>query len=200
MNMREVGERLVVLQNKYTEASSRVKTLLPAVEAAKEDLDLCLLNQRFTQEAAQFTLETISVRINAMVTKTLAAVLKDPYEFCLDFKIAYGQVACSMFLERDGFIYNLKKQNGDGVVDLVALALRAAVIVLDRRKFRRLMILDEPAGAVSVNYQPLVGRLLEHLSEKLSMQIIMIAAHGSNMDFEHAKCINFNTIEQGDTV
>jgi len=200
MTFSALGERLTVLNAEFKQASTKMRQDQEAVEAAKRDLELCLLNQRFIQEAAQLTLETISIRINSIVTRTLSSVLRDPYEFCLEFKIAYGQLACSMFLERDGLIYNLKKQNGDGVVDLVALALRAAVIVLDRRKFRRLMILDEPAGAVSVNFQPLVGKLLEHLSEKLGMQIIMIAAHGSNMQFTTAKCIDFNGLAQGDVV
>ena len=68
---------------------------------------------------------------------------------------------------------------------------------LDKRKLRRCLILDEPAGAVSVDYQPYVGALLEKLVEQLSLQVIMIASHGNNLQLTKAKVFNSKDFTDG---
>jgi predicted ATPase len=149
------------------------------------------------QEAAQATLSNLSLKVGTIVTKALKAVLGDSYKFVLDFKIAYGKLAADMYLEKEGKRYDLRRDNGDGVVDIVALALRVAVMCLDRRHMRRLLILDEPCGAVSVNYQPVLGAMIKQLSDMLDLQVIMIASHGSNMQIPDAKVFDSNEFIEG---
>lgn len=170
-------------RNVYQSDVAKKTALLASTQSHLEDL---LLTQGLIQEASQMTLECISIRINTIVTKALAAVLPEPYTFELSFRITYGKLSTDMKLKKDGRLYALTDNVGDGVVDIVALALRVAILCLDKRKLRRCLLLDEPVGALSVDYQPLAGRMLEHLSKALGMQIIMVAAHGSNYEFEDA--------------
>lgn len=164
---------------------------------AESEKKIALETQRLVQEAAQATLSNLSVRIGNIVTKALKAVLGESYKFNLDFKISYGKLATDMYLEKDGKRYDLRRDNGDGVVDIVALALRVAVLCLDRRHIRRLLILDEPCGAVSVNYQQVLGEMIRQLSDMLNLQVIMIAAHGSVMQIEGAKVFDSGEFEEG---
>lgn len=165
----------------------------------KHELEVATSTQALIQEAAQLTLSSISVKIDTIVTKVIQTVFSKPYKFHLEFRILYGKLATDMYLERDGKRYDPKSDNGDGMVDIVALALRVAVICLDKRNLRRILILDEPCGALSVNFQEYLGKMLEYFREKLNFQIFMIAAHGSNLNIESAKYFDVqNFIENGE--
>lgn len=197
MSLSDLHDALVVAKSDKAKLEKELAELGRAKLSAEQAYDISIKTQKLVQEAAQLTLSNISVRINTIVTKALKAVFPDPYEFNLEFRILYGKLATEMYLERDGKRYNLRNDNGDGIVDVVALALRVAVLCLDKRKLRRLLILDEPCGAVSVNLQPYLGKMLEHLSETLNLQVLMIAAHGSNMQIESAKYFNAEDFVEG---
>jgi predicted ATPase len=175
-----------------------------ALEAEKAHLtglnleyDLAQALQAYVKETATYTLETISVNVSKIVTDTLKFVFDSDYKFVLDFNVKYGNMSCSMYLYKGEEIFDIRNQNGDGIADMVAIALRVAVLCMDKRKLRRTLILDEPAGAVSTNYQPMVGKLLEYLSKTLGIQIIMIAAHGANYGFTEAKCFDSEQFTSG---
>jgi hypothetical protein len=186
------GAKRSVLEETVKEDEKRYQKL-------KEELDIAVKTQALIQEAAQITLSSISIKIDNIVTKVLQTVFSRPYTFHLEFRILYGKLATDMYLERDGKRYDPKIDNGDGTVDIIALALRVAVICLDKRNLRRLLILDEPCGALSVNFQEYLGRMLEYFSKNLNFQIFMIAAHGSNLNIESAKYFDVqNFIENGE--
>jgi len=199
-SLNAIHDAIVIAKAEKAKLEKELASLQTATATAEQSYDIAIKTQKLVQEAAQLTLSNISVRINTIVTKALKAVFPDPYEFNLEFRILYGKLATEMYLERDGKRYNLRNDNGDGIVDVVALALRVAVLCLDKRKLRRLLILDEPCGAVSVNLQPYLGKMLEHLSETLSLQVLMIAAHGSNMQIESAKYFNAEEFVEGITL
>lgn len=192
--MLDLQNKLIVGRARLGALTREQSRLESTIKDIKSEYEEWLLVQKLVQEASQLTLESISIKINKIVTAALCAVLPEPYEFFLDFKILYGQLACELRLEREGKLYDMRAQNGDGVVDIVALALRAAVLCLDKRQLRRVLILDEPAGAVSVDFQPMVGKLIEYLSSALKIQIIMIAAHGSNLEFSTAETFCTNSL------
>ena len=172
-------------------------TLVRDLATAEHEADVADESRRLIQEAAMRTLSNLSVRIGNIVSTAITEVLGDSYTFKLDFKVAYGKIATEMYLEKDGKQYDLRKDTGDGVVDIVSLALRVAVLCIDRRKLRRILILDEPCGAISVEYQQTLGRMLKHLADKLNLQIIMVAAHGSVMQIPDAKVFNSNEFTEG---
>ena len=157
--------------------------------------DLTSKTQRLMQECANMTLSGISMRISKIVTNALKAVFQDTYEFNLDFDIKYGRLSTAMYLIRDGQYYDPTIDNGDGVVDIIALALRTAVLCLDKRKLRRVLILDEPCGALSVDKQPYAGKLMKHLHETLGIQFIMVGAHGNAYREYADKEFDFNNVD-----
>lgn len=157
--------------------------------------NLTTRTQKLMQECAEATLSGISVRISKIVTNAIKAVFQDTYEFNLDFDIKYGRLSASMYLIKDGEYYDPTLDNGDGVVDIIALALRTAALCLDKRQLRRVLILDEPCGALSVDKQPYAGKLMQHLHETLGIQFIIVGAHG-NAYMEYAdKIFDFNSVD-----
>lgn len=197
MDLTDIKDSISYAVRRKAEMEQSYAQLKEDYAEAGADLQIAIETQRLVQEAAQATLSNLSVKIGTIVTKALKAVLGESYKFNLDFKIAYGKLATDMYLEKDGKRYDLRRDNGDGVVDIVALALRVAVICLDRRHIRRLLVLDEPCGAVSVNYQQVLGAMIKQLSDMLDLQVIMIAAHGSVMQIEGAKVFDSGDFEEG---
>lgn len=193
----EIEEELFKYGAKRSVLEETVKEDEKRYQKLKEELDIAVKTQALIQEAAQITLSSISIKIDNIVTKVLQTVFSRPYTFHLEFRILYGKLATDVYLERDGKRYDPKIDNGDGTVDIIALALRVAVICLDKRNLRRILILDEPCGALSVNFQEYLGRMLEYFSKNLNFQIFMIAAHGSNLNIESAKYFHVQNFIEG---
>ena len=190
MTLTEIEQKINRAIYARDKLQSEITTLQGDLTALKDECDLALALQAYVQQTATYTLETISVNVSKIVTDALKYVFDTDYKFVLEFNVKYGNMSCKMFLYKGNEVFDIRTQNGDGIADMVAIALRIAVLCMDKRKLRRTLILDEPAGAVSVNYQPMVGKLLEYLSKSLNLQIIMIAAHGANYGFTEAKCFD----------
>lgn len=197
MTMQEIHDKLAYAKQHREKLKIYSDTFKEELDNTEKEYAVSLETQRLIREASQMTLSNLSVRIGTIVTKALSQVLGAGYRFNLDFDIKYNKLATDMYLEKDGNRYDLRKDNGDGVVDIVALALRIAVLCLDRRKLRRLLILDEPCGAVSVNYQQVLGAMIKQLSDMLDLQVIMVASHGSNMQIEGAKVFDSSEFTEG---
>lgn len=197
MTLQEIHDKLAYLKQHREVLENQRKSTEVSFENAEKEYAVSLETQRLIREASQMTLSNLSVRIGTIVTKALTQVLGTGYKFKLDFDIKYNKLATGMYLEKDGNRYDLRKDNGDGVVDIVALALRVAVLCLDRRKLRRILILDEPCGAVSVNYQQVLGAMIKQLSDMLDLQVVMVASHGSNMQIPGAKIFDSADFGEG---
>lgn len=197
MTLQEIHDKLAYAKQHRENLENQRKSTEVSFAKSEQEYAVSLETQRLIREASQLTLSNLSVRIGTIVTKALTQVLGEGYKFNLDFDIKYNKLAADMYLEKDGKRYDLKRDNGDGVVDIVALALRVAILCLDRRKLRRLLILDEPCGAVSVNYQPVLGKMIKQLSAMLDLQVIMVASHGSNMQIPDAKVFDSNEFIEG---
>ena len=197
MTIQEIHDKLAYAKQHRENLENQRKSVEGSFDKSEQEYAVSLETQRLIREASQLTLSNLSVRIGTIVTKALTQVLGEGYKFNLDFDIKYNKLAADMYLEKDGKRYDLKRDNGDGVVDIVALALRVAILCLDRRKLRRLLILDEPCGAVSVNYQPVLGKMIKQLSDMLDLQVIMVASHGSNMQIPDAKVFDSGEFTEG---
>lgn len=160
-------------------AKARCAALTKMIADTDAELDLAMRTQKIMQTCGNATLSGMSVRISKIVTSALQSVFPEPYEFSLDFDIKYGRLSASMALFRGDAVYYPEYDNGDGVIDVIALALRTAVLCLDKRHLRRVLLLDEPCGALSVDMQPYAGKLMRHLHRTLGIQFIIVGAHGN---------------------
>ena len=84
--------------------------------------------------------------VAGVVTESLNSVYPDnPYEFKLEFRECAGKTVVDTLLYRDGEPLDPLASTGGGVWDVLAFALRVALLVLTASdKTRKLLVLDEP--------------------------------------------------------
>lgn len=138
--------------------------------------------QIIIQIVASKTQNQLEYRLSEIVSLALAAVFEDPYKLKVNFVIQRGKTECVLLFERKGELFDPLFSSGGGAVDIAAMALRVAIWSLTQPKTRNVLILDEPFRFLSRGYQVKASLMLKELSEKLSLQIIMVSHSESLID------------------
>lgn len=97
---------------------------------------------------------------------------EDPYQFEAIFETKHNETECRMVFKRNGKERDPLNSTGGGPVDVAAFALRATVLWLSGG--RVLLFLDEPFRNTSPDRIPYIINMLESVSKKMDIQIIMI--------------------------
>lgn len=137
---------------------------LEAVEQAREIL----------QPIAQAVQQKAHDRIAAVVSKCLAAVFPEPYEFEIEFVKKRGRTEANLWFKRNGRRVSPLGASGGGAVDVAAFALRLAALALSRPKGRPVVVLDEAFKFLSVDRRPAVREMLEAVADEMRVQIILV--------------------------
>ena len=127
--LRDVGENQAQLAQ-YHEARKTAEAVASIISKASD--------------AAQMRFAGV---VAGVVTESLNSVYPDnPYEFKLEFRECAGKTVVDTLLYRDGEPLDPLASTGGGVWDVLAFALRVALLVLTASdKTRKLLVLDEPA-------------------------------------------------------
>lgn len=130
--------------------------------------------QKICQLVAQSVQEQAHKRISAVVTRCLAAVFDDPYQFRIKFEQKRGKTEASLLFVREGVELDPLTASGGGAVDIAAFALRVACVVMARPAVARVLVMDEPFKFLSAQYRDRARLMLETLSTDLGVQIVMV--------------------------
>lgn len=159
---------------------------LKVAQVAEETINVAIADseqaQAIIQAVAQKTQSELKYRLSEIVSLALAAVFEDPYKLKVNFVIQRGKTECILLFERNGELFDPLFSSGGGAVDIAAMALRVAIWSLTQPKTRNVLILDEPFRFLSKEYQVKASLMLKELSEKLSLQIIMVSHSESLID------------------
>ena len=136
-----------------------------AVSCRKAALDL------FTR-AANVAQEKVSGVIAQVVTSALHVVHGPEYTFMVKFVTRRNSTEADLLLSKNGHLVDPLGNSGLGVANIIAIALRAAFIVMEGKR-ERFMALDEPTAALMVGKQALAGEVLQGLCQKLGFQIFL---------------------------
>jgi DNA repair exonuclease SbcCD ATPase subunit len=106
----------------------------------------------------------------------LAAVFpENRYRFNLVFERKRDQTEARIVLtDGDGNEYDPLRNNGGGVADIIAFALRLATLMLRVPQPAKVLVLDEPFRCVSADHRQRIADLLVSLTSELGFQIIMV--------------------------
>jgi DNA repair exonuclease SbcCD ATPase subunit len=169
---RQRGEELKLLQEKET----REKRLAEVRDSAE-----CLERVRLLlQEAASHAREQGRRQVEFMVTQALQFVFGGD----LDFKVVIEEkrdrpeaefYVCSNYGGDLRVETAPQDARGGGVVDVISLALRLALLQAFRPPVGGPVILDEPAKHVSEEFSPQVAQFLKSFSQGLGRQVIMVS-------------------------
>ena len=137
------------------------------------------------QEVALKTQKQLSYHISEITSLALNTIFPEPYALEADFVQRRNKTECDLFFVRNDERVDPLSASGGGAVDVAAFALRVASWSMQRPKSRNTLILDEPLKFISLDLLPLASEMLQQISKKLNLQIIMIT-HSEEL----VKCAN----------
>jgi DNA repair exonuclease SbcCD ATPase subunit len=173
MSFDDYKQRIEQLKARRQLAAEHVDREQVALQEAQDEEQSVLEAQRVAQAVAQAVQQQAHEQIARVVSRSLAAVFDDPYEFRVHFEQKRGKTEARLSFERNGFQVDPLSAAGGGVVDVAAFALRLACLMLSRPPRRRLLILDEPFRFLSVENCERMRQLLELLSEEMDVQFVI---------------------------
>lgn len=130
------------------------------------------------QQSAEYAREQAKQQIETLVTNALQYVFGPLFSFQIELE-EHGNKAVAEFYvvsEYEGVKVKTRPQDsrGGGVVDIVTLALRVALIETVQPRREGPLLLDEPGKHVSGDYVLYLYEFLKSLSTMFNRQIIMI--------------------------
>lgn len=124
--------------------------------------------------------KVVRERLESIVTAGLRAVFGDEQmAFRLRFELARGQMTAVPIISTGSGDMVVETEatdaRGGGVLDVAAFLIRCVMLVLYRPALSRVLVLDETFKHLSRNHLPRAAELVQRMSEKLGIQIILVS-------------------------
>lgn len=175
MNFEKIEKLFNQSKGAYSQIQKSLKETIELKKYSEKKLKLIEEAQIFLQTVAQSTQEKLKFQIEDIVNIALETVFPDEYEFKIEFNVSRGKTDAELvFLDkRTGQTIDPMDAAGGGVVDLTCFALRIASWALEKT-CDNVLILDEPMKFVSRDLIFNVCEIMQRLSQKLNLQIILV--------------------------
>jgi len=172
-----VGRRATInrLLNRRKIASESADREASALASAEASLSDVLAARDLVQGVAQAVQRRAHERIASVAETCLNAVFDDPYGFRIEFDRKRGRTEARMVFSRDGVeLDDPLNEVGGGVVDVAALALRLACVLMAKPALRKMLILDEPfCNVQGERLRERTCEQLRRLSEEMKVQVVL---------------------------
>jgi DNA repair ATPase RecN len=154
-------------------------TIIENTKSSREELmqlqEASILLQRTSEKAREFGKE----RLEEITTSALQFVFGPDVRFEIELGETAGRPQAEFYLvsNQGGNEVRTKpmESNGGGIVDIIALALRIAVLQIHHDPvINGPIILDEPGKHVSEEYAERMATFLQQMSSHFKRQIIMV--------------------------
>lgn len=149
------------------------------VQTAKEELTKLQESQVLLQKTSETAREYGKERLEEVVTSALQFVFGPDVRFEIELGETAGRPQAEFYLvtERNGNSVRTRPadSNGGGIMDIISLALRIAVLQIHHDPhINGPIILDEPGKHVSEEYAEKMASFLQQMSAHFGRQIIMV--------------------------
>lgn len=151
--------------------------ILSDIDALKKEYDILNQVEILLNLSSEYGREQAKKQIESIVSSCLSFIFETDVEFIIE--LTEGKISGADFYvvsNYDG--YSIKTQpetaRGGGVVDIVSLALRIAMLEIYKPKLEGPLILDEPGKHVSEDYIFNLGEFLRKTTTMFQRQIIMV--------------------------
>lgn len=177
----------------YTKLKQDHETATNSLKQMESDLltsnGIRTLYEKTADEARGYAKNKLEDRI----TEALQHVFGPNYKFVIDITRKNNKPHAECFIETnrgaEGIIRTSPVRNGGGVVDIIAIAARFAMILLTTGpKLRGTIVFDEPGKHVSAEYSGKLGEFLKYISSAFGRQIINVT---HNDDIKHISDITY---------
>lgn len=172
---------------KLAEKRSLEKNKQQLTEKVKElenEIDIFSKVRILLNNSAEHGRKQAQHQIELLVTKALQYIFDDNHYFSIEFQEKSNRMEAEFYVcsIHNGIEIKTKPEEsrGGGVVDIVSLALRIALLETYRPKLQGPIILDEPGKHVSEEYIARVATFLKSVNSNFNRQIIMVT-HNSHL-------------------
>ena len=176
--LRRSREELLRRQALRARLEEELADLRRQTEECAARQELWELTRQLLSRAAEFARERSRRRIEELVTGALGYVFGTDLAFGIRLEERGGRPEAEfLVVSRPGGMTlenRPEDARGGGVVDLVALALRVALLQSTRPVNAGPLVLDEPAKHVSEEYIVGVGQFLRYVASLFERQVLMV--------------------------
>ena len=149
------------------------------INSLDEDLDIYEQTRILLQQTAEYAREQAKSQIESLVTNALQYVFGPQFSFEIELEEKRSRPYAEFYVvssyEDRSFKNKPQEARGGGIVDVVSLALRIAILEsYGAAKIAGPLILDEPAKHVSEDYITNVAQFLKAINQRFSRQIIVV--------------------------
>jgi DNA repair exonuclease SbcCD ATPase subunit len=151
-----------------------IRDLKSRLKETRKDLRRHEEAREIIREVGLKTQQQLQYHISEITSLALGAVYDDPYQLVAEFVQRRNKTECDLLFERGGERMDPLAASGGGAVNIAAFALRVASWSMLHPRSNNVLVLDEPFGNVSVDLLPRVSEMVQQISSKLGLQIIMV--------------------------
>lgn len=166
---------------------------------ARTDIDTWRQVQALLSKVSDFAREQLKLRIEETVTAALQTVFGDQYEFRIVLRQVGGQPAAEWQVAsrygEETIESSPEDSNGGGLVDVISLALRLAVLELARPSLGGPLVMDEPGKMISAEYAPHVADFLKAYAARTGRQGFLVT---HNRSLAEAADVAIHVAKNGD--
>ena len=189
MTLPELEQTVKSLSDRFQRESGQLELLKQQLQEkqaelqqAQADIEVWKQVQILLGKVSEFAREQLKKQIEATVTAGLQAILEDDeIRFVIEMSTVAGKPAADWKIVttrgEQPITASPEDAHGGGIVDIVSLCLRAALLELSRPKPGGPFLLDEPGKMISAEYLPNVAEFLKQYLKKTGRQGIMITHH-----------------------
>lgn len=153
-------------------------TLEKSLQNALNNIDVLEKVKVLLQKVSEYAREQSRVQIEALVTNCLQYIFDSSLEFKIEINEVRGRPEAEFFVisKYGGAEIKTKPQEarGGGVIDIISLAIRIAMLECSNLDNKGPIILDEPAKHVSEDYINQVAEFLKQVTKMFNRQVIMV--------------------------
>lgn len=173
MTGNEALRKVMAARGELDAEEKNLASLSDTLDELKQKLSATEEFRAIVLKVASDTQHQLVLRFETIVQSALDAIFPNEYKFKMEFVQRRGRTEVDIWLDKNGTRMDPLDSNGGGVVDVLSIALRICCLTLSTKA--RVLILDEPFKHLRGVARDKLGTLLSMLSEKLGLQIIMVA-------------------------
>lgn len=175
MDIDRINELVCELNTSYNLTKTSEERDREAVAEAHKTVEAVEEARAILQTIAEELQRRAHNRIAMVVSRCLSAVFDDPYSFHIRFERKRGKTEAVLEFRRDGEVFtDPLNEVGGGVLDVAALALRLACVMVSKPPARKVFILDEPWSNVrGEGNRERTRKMLEVLADEFEVQWII---------------------------
>jgi len=149
------------------------------LQEAQSDIEIWKQVQVLLGQVSEYARQQLKAQIEATVTAGLQAIMQDDeIRFVVEIRDLSGKPAADWKVVttrgEQPVTASPEDAHGGGIVDIVSLCLRAALLELSRPKPGGPFLLDEPGKMISTEYLPNVAEFLKQYLRQTGRQGILI--------------------------